>query len=405
MKAGTTSMTIPEFRAIVNTALIFLVLVLNTLYSSEIGGSESVYNKISFILVALLLVVNRSVDKTLFLAFVVPIIFIFLSVLVNSSSLEAGGFRSALAAAAGYLLLAQGSLSVNQKLMRQLINLYLTVSLVVSIYWVWSSDGSLNIAGNSNFNINPNAASIFFLTCLIFVLIFTDPPFKFPFATSFTMLILTTGSRAGFVSLIVLWTGWLIFGNNRKLSFRNTVFSKSMLYVVSVVSAILFIVTFIFPDAVEYLFLRLTDQGLAFSSDGGTGRLDIWQHAQEISSLSLTSLLFGHGPASATELMGIGTHGSYIEAITSVGWPFLISTLVALIILFLHHLKLGQKEVLVYGVVILMYGSVETILFNGVGTLWYVFIMISIYYRSLVISANNDARAADWQGNHVYSHS
>ena len=154
-------------------------------------------------------------------------------------------------------------------------------------------------------------------------------------------------------------------------------------------AAIPFLAANLMPDAIDRLYKRFAAVGVGLSTnvnvDGGSqgsGRDVLWQSALDISFESMSSFLFGHGPATTASLLEYGTHSSYIEAITSIGWPFMIFSLLALGFLLRYHIKHSQGKILIYALPILIYGAVETILFNGVSNLWYVFILLSLYYRS-----------------------
>jgi hypothetical protein len=141
-----------------------------------------------------------------------------------------------------------------------------------------------------------------------------------------------------------------------------------------------------FPWSIEALSNRMSVAGLglaATSVQGTGGRDDIWQAAYDVSQQSLMTRFFGTGPATASDRIDYGTHSSYVEAITSIGLPFMIFTLMAVMALFRYHIRHSQREYLLYAVPILCYGAFETILFNGIGSLWYIFIFLSLYYRSI----------------------
>src|SRR3990167_3189021 len=89
----------------INTIILVAVLVANAFYGSELGGSGSVFNTISMFLVTIYVFLNPRLSPFLAFVFVIPIIFLFLSILVNSPLLTVGSYNSALSTAAGFVLL------------------------------------------------------------------------------------------------------------------------------------------------------------------------------------------------------------------------------------------------------------------------------------------------------------
>ena len=71
----------------------------------------------------------------------------------------------------------------------------------------------------------------------------------------------------------------------------------------------------------------------------------------------------------------------------------------ALIVLFRYHIRHAQTTFLVYAIPILLYGGLESVLFNGLNNIWYIFILLSLYYRSATGTVRGRADAASTRMN------
>ncbi len=375
-------MKVIRLREDANTIILVAVILLNTLYESELGGSDSIYNTVSILLLLVFFFLNHHIKPTLSFFFAVPLTFLALSVLINISTLQPGGYNTALAISMGYLLLTLKPPHLDRILMQRLIVAYLIGCVVLSLYYLVDNPGTRLIAGNTNFNQNENAASIFFVGCLILSFEFIHSSWLRVIPIIFTLLILTTGSRAGVLVGIMLWVVYVLFKNNyfNRLTKMNSVIKPKRVLLLAFI-LIPFATVYLIPDSVEYLMSRFLSVGIQISDIRG-GREYLWLSALHISLESVSSFFFGHGPSSAAILLEYGTHSSYVEAFTSVGWPFLIFTLVAIGFLFSYHIKNSQGNFVLYAIPILIYGVVETVIFNGLSNLWYIFIFLSLYYRS-----------------------
>jgi len=376
-------MKIVTLRGYTNTIILIGILVVNAIYESELGGSGTIYNSIGFLLAVAFCFLNHHICRSLATFFIVPILFLALSAVVNLSHTQSGGFNSMVAIFVGYVLLTLQPFTLDRVLMRRLIILYLIASLILSLYVTRDNLSLYLVTGNANFNLNPNAASIFFSSCLILSLVFTKSFLRWALVIMTSLLVLTTGSRAGLIVCPMLLAGYVFFGMEGQ---HRRFLTKSKIAFLVVVATIPLLASYLIPDSMGYIMSRVSNTGLVSTSNltrpTGHDRDDIWQDALELSGRSLKSVLFGYGPATAVDLIDSGTHSSYVEAITSAGWPFLIFTLLALLFLFRYHIKHGQREFLIYAIPILIYGMVETVLFNGLGNLWYILIFLSLYYRS-----------------------
>lgn len=386
-------MKIITLRRYMNTIILVTILLLNALYHSEIGGPGTIFNKIGFLLAFLFLYLNFRFNPFLSLAFAVPLLFLFSSVMINATSLHAGGFNSALATATGYALMTLKPPPLDNTLMKRLILIYLIAALILSLHSyleLLSTGNIIGLVANTNFNINPNAASLFFFSCLALSLAFVSGWLKWIFVTAFSVLVLTTGSRAGFSSTAILITGFTFFGstNNSRLFNWKALLSKKtlqkILLRIFILATIVVSVITVLPDSFTFLQQRFSNSGFGLAAaKGGGGRDELWKDAFEVSLRSPKTVVFGNGPATASDMIGSGTHSSYVEAITSVGWPFLIFTLFAVFCLFSYHKRHMQKDFLLVGITILIYGASSTELFNGMGSIWWIFILLSLYYRSI----------------------
>lgn len=377
-------MKVITLRGDINTVILFAVLILNTLFQSEIGGPGTIFNTISFLLVLVFLVLNPRFNSWLSLLFAVPVLFLMLSVLFNITTLHAGGFRSALATTAGYMLLMLRPLPLNVIFLRRLIFLYLLACLAISIIFTLDNLSIAVIVGNPNFNVNPNAASAFFLGCLILSLIFLQLKTKWVFSIAYSLMILTTASRAGIGSSVLVWVLylWLAVENQSKRAVFRTRFMAVASFVTMSVLAV-----YLVPDSVDFFSQKLAATGLVgLEGSRGGGRDEIWSAALEVADASPMTILFGTGPATTAELVGRGSHSSYVAAMSSNGYPFIIFTLVAILALFRFHIKLSQRQFLAFAIPILLYGIVQEMLFSGIGSLWYIFIFLSLYFRSLGVA-------------------
>lgn len=381
-------MKVITLRGYTNTIILVAILVLNALYDSELGGNGTQYNTISFILAVVFISMNLRFNPFLTLAFAFPLIFLFSSVTVNAATLHAGGFNSALAVSAGYALLTLKQPPLDCRLMKRLVLVYLIAGLTLSLhrYSKFLSTGDvIGLVANKNFNLNPNAASLFFFTCLTLALVFVRGWLMLVLVTAFSVLVLTTGSRAGFVSTAILLVGFTLYGrtNSRSFNWFRTLLSKKTYRNILILVTVLAAVYILLPSSFSYLQLRLSSVGLDLAAQEGGGRDEIWKAIFDVSQRSLTTTLFGTGPATASMITDQGSHSSYVEAIGSVGWPFLIFTLFAVLCLFHYHKGHAQKEFLLFGSTILIYGTSSTELFNGLNSIWWVFIFLSLYYRSI----------------------
>ena len=164
-------------------------------------------------------------------------------------------------------------------------------------------------------------------------------------------------------------------------------FYRSLAILMSMIGFIYLII----PNVFTNLLLRLTANGLNLNGTyiGNHGRDEIWKLALMFSNDSLTSMLFGLSPGRIVDLINSGTHSSYIEAVVSFGWLFLVATLFFIACLLYYHIKKGQFFYICMATLVLIYGAFEVCLFNGFSLIWWLFIFISLYYRSAESEISN----------------
>ena len=372
-------------RAYTITSLLVAVLVLNVLRQSDIGGPGTIYNTISFLLVVGVLLLYPRFHPYFVFAFAAPVLFLMLSVVVNGSTLPMNGFRTALAIAAGYSLLMLRPLPLNITLLRRSVTVYLIGGLVLSLYFFVTSLPFSVGEANHNFNVNPNSASLVFFGSVVLSLVFARGALKYFLVVAFSLLLLTTASRTGLVAGGLLLAGYGLFSTEvtRRSVWRNPLSGRRIPWLVLTPVVIPALALLFIPGSIEFLEAKLARVDLEFINLTGIGREEIWKRGWDVSQQSLLSIGLGHGPGTATEVIGGGPHSSYVDAFTSVGWPFMLSTLIGLFLLCRYHVRRSQKDFVIYTIAILAYGTAETILFNGIGTIWYILILLSLYYRSM----------------------
>ena len=373
--------------ASVNTILLVSILFLSALYQSELGGGGSVFNSISLLLALIFIFYNLKFNQFLTLAFSLPLFFLLMSIIVNNDVFDSGGYHRVISMTVGYLLLMLSSFQLNKVFIERCVFMLLLVAVTLSLGCYLNAFLRHNtgvLVANGNFNGNPNAASLFFFSCLILSAVFVKGKLRWAFMSTFVILILTTASRAGFLVAVALFVGFVFFDNASSNLFKKRILFEKKTYrsLLRLVAMVGMLYIFI-PGTFSGLEARLADKGLDLSSSGATlGRSEIWASAFELSQDSLKAKLFGVGPGTAITLIGRGMHSSYVDAIISVGWLFLIATLLAILCLFYYHKRQGNYYFIFFAVLILIYGAFETSLFNGMGSIWWIFIFLSLYYRS-----------------------
>jgi hypothetical protein len=376
-------MKISVLRGCTNAILLFAIIVTNTLYASRWGLEGSIWPTISVMLVGLFFIFNFShVNPTLFCFFAVPVQFVAGSVLVNGQTLHPGGFRSAVATGAAYLLFTLSGVPLSQRLFRRLVVLYLIIGLPVSAYFLSENWLEIILLGNSNFSVNPNSAAIYFFFCTVLCLLYMPPKFKWLFVIAYSVLMVTTQARGGTVALIVAIAGYWVLGD----TVRRTNALRRLAGIWKPVALLLAIVTIVLasiPGSFDLLVARFS----VTASHFGTSRGEIWNEAIAASHSSTATILFGHGPATLENILGTGSHSSYLEALGSLGYPFLITTLIALAFWVYVLARAGHRHILWISAAILLYGTTETILFRGVGTLWLGLAIIGLYLQSRNVDA------------------
>ncbi len=362
---------------------------MNSLYYSELGGPDSYFRKLMLVNGFLFLIINRSFYKKFFLFSLIPILFVLMSLLFNIRSVTVGSINSTFFTILGILLLTVKPLSVDKKFMKRLIVICLIVSVITSLFALYSAIKSLElITGFSNFNINPNQAGIFFYSCITVAIYFIKSWRKYFIILPNYFLILATGSRAAFFCSSIL----IIFSEIFIDRVDSTEFIKKK--ILSILKSLVVIVTLFFSilyqlkDYFAFLFERLEKVGVSTESAKGEGRDLIWENVFNLINKSPTAWIFGFGPSSIDSMIGDkSTHNSFIDAIATKGAPYLLFTLVYLFLLAKFHKKYCHLFVIFSIINILIYGFTVSDLFGGIGSLWGLVIFLSLWVRSISVDS------------------
>lgn len=376
-------------RASVNSFILILITVSCTLYQTDLGGEGSLYNTISFLLASAFVFLNFRFNQFLFLFFLLPLFMLLLSFTMNANALNSGGIHTILSIFVSYLLLTVSNFKLNNRLINQFMTIYLWIMLILSAFFSIDYFLSGNFYGsiaNANFNGNPNAASLFFFECLILTYIFIRGKVRWFFILTFFTWILTTASRAGFITAIMLLSisGFWDAGKARLLKRQLFSFKKMTSYFL-LLTIFLGGLYNLFPESFMLLKMRLSAVGFGLSTGNINthGRDEIWGTAFEISNSSLKNLLVGTGPnANEMKELTTGLHSSYVELMFTMGSLFLIATLIFIGGLFHYHKRRGEYYCIFFACLILFYGIFESVLFHGITSLWWLFIFLSLYCRS-----------------------
>lgn len=380
---------VDPIRAVLNSLLLAAFLVVSVLAKSELGGPDSIYNSVNVGLVVFFLLMNLRFEGTLLLAFAVPLAFLFLSVVANVASLQLGSYNSAIATALGYLLFTLKPPLLDQRLLRRLAIVGLAVGLALSVSVAVDRqmmDFTKEIA-NDNFNLNPNGAAIFFLECVILAIVLVQGTLGWALAVPFVLLTVTTGSRAGAISLVLVLLGYSLLArrsgttqSGRGGERVRAIWIATMIGIVSLVA-----IQRIVPDAADFLLLRF---------QVNSSRADQWNAGLEGIG-SLRAFLVGGGPATLGARTVDSSHSSYIEAIGNSGVLFLGSTLVALLVWLRRLVRAGCYNLLWILPTVLVHGVVETILFNGLSTLWLLLMVLGLALQSQAATAATISASLD----------
>ena len=371
-----------ELRKNINTLILFSILIADLLSRTDLTVDRSIYNTINFVLCICFVLLNPAFNKVLSGIFLISITLILLSMLFNASQLHSGSINAFMFTSVSWVMLSLNRPVLNYSLMRVLIYNYLIIGIGLSIYYLLSDYDFNNLVQNKNFNINPNGASIYFLGSIMLTFVVTNGWKMWMILSSYVLLILTTGSRAGMVSMSLMLIIFAIYDHKLNIIPRHTAF-KNIFRRVFYFTGLLFSLYLLMPSCFEFAFRRLIQKGVSIS-DSEFGRMEKWGYALNESTTSLQVFLFGKGPAMASDSMGGGLHSSYVEAFASFGWPYLFIIILGVLVVFRQNYLLTKSLVFILiGGVILLHGSVETILFRGVSSLWAIFIFISFYYQGL----------------------
>lgn len=358
-----------------NAILIVSMLVLSALFQSELGGPGSLYNSAVIVVAVVFLCRNPNLDSRLILAFGIPVVILVASVFLNADTLHAGGYRSAIATAIGYTLLMVKPVPVNHRLLRRLAILFLLVGGLLSVGVLIRRGINLDISGYQNFNVNSNSAALFFVQSVLLSLVLVRGALGWVLAIPFLVLVVTTGSRAGAVCSAIILVGFALFGQQEgQLRRASTLFRRlrSNWRVWAVGPIVVFLAVWLRPDATESLALRL---------EYNESRRDTWSSG--VAGIdTVGAFLIGYGPATLTLRTGAAPHNSYIEAVASSGIFFVVTTLLALWWWLHRMMRAGSWDMIWIVPPVLIWGAVETILFNGIETLWMYTMLFGIVIQS-----------------------
>lgn len=362
-----------------NALLLIGMLIVSTLFQSEIGGGDSNFGAITLALVGAFIAINLQVNHKLAYAFALAAAFLGLSVVANLDTLSAGGYRSAISTAAGLALFTLKPVPLHYPFFQRLLVLFLAAVLLLSVGIAVRGDAmdfSRELT-NANFNVNPNSASLFFVQCLLLALAFAGGRVRWLIAIPLMLLTITTGSRAGAICMGLAVIGFAMFAEARGQTSRAGAAVLRLLsnWRIGVVIAITaFLAARYIPDATEFLLVRF---------EVNSSRADQWNAS--LSGITTTrDWLFGNGPANLETRTGEtgGAHSSYIAALGNSGLPFLLTTLISLGIWWRYLVQRGHRDMLWIVPPILVYGIVETILFNGVQTVWLLLMIAGIVVQA-----------------------
>ncbi len=360
-------------RGKMNAVLLFSALLASTIYMSELGGAGSIWTVVTWALSLWFISVN--LRKALFQSvFMIPIAFVFISTIANLGHLPPAGIRSALATVIGFLLFALPPLMLDKRLMSRLVTAYLLFVGALST-WLLMSNPERLVGGNINFNVNPNAAAQLFYVCGALALFLLRSRMKWFAVLVFGLLMITTQARTANVVFLMTVGAYLITGERRSLPRFSTIL-RAIAGFLAGLAVVLLAGRLLRPDDFDSLMDRFRD--LSNPGSFTRSRWSIWRVGIELALESPGKLLFGHGAAQISLLIGRGAHSSYITALASFGILFLGSSLMAMVAWMWSFAKRGYLKILAIAIPILLYGVTDTFVFSGVSFPWFLLAFISI---------------------------
>jgi len=372
-------------RRYVNPLILFLSLVAATLQISELGGQGSIFNSILFLLVGSYILINCKFDRSLVIFFVSPLVFLCAGVVLNSQDLHRGSYNSAMLIVVAYLIIALSREVMSLVLLRVFVFLYLVGSLLVSVYTLVYVEGFNVFAANPNFNVNPAAAGQFFFVCLGLSLVFIDSVVKWFFVGSYFWLVVTTNSRTSLVISLFAILSYLII----EIVFSGR-FSIKKIY--SSLGVCNLKNWYVIPGVVFFGFVLFSNQyvvgkfGTLFYRfcNASTVRQDyLWEIGIDHSLSSVQNILFGSGPATMLMHTDVAVHSAYIDAAGSLGYPFLVLSLLALGMVLLRMMLMGHKHLMWVLGCVLVDGIGTTGIFGGLPFMWLFLVLCIRYWRGM----------------------
>lgn len=360
-------------RRLTNTTLLMVILVAVTLYQSKMGGPGSPWNAVAVAAGAAFVFTNLQLSGLSLVLFAVPTVLLLVSTFANLAETSVSGLRSALATSVGFGLFALPPVSLNRRLLRRLITVYVLVCLALSL-GVYVS--RVPEVANANFSINPNAAANLFFMCAALTMCVMRSRVKWLLVFMFAMLMVTTQARMGAIALAASIIGFAGLATPRRsVSGKVRILTAAPLLLLG-----LFTIDAVVPSYVDRLLGRFQ---LVLEYDAWSlSRLAIWEAGFRMSLESPRSILVGHGPASISRLIGSGSHSSFVEAAGSYGYVFLFTSMMTWLLWTRMMVRRGHREVLAVGVPLIAYAAFETFMFSGVSMLWFLLALVGIYVRA-----------------------
>ncbi|MCH8847846.1 MAG: hypothetical protein IIC32_02590 [Chloroflexi bacterium] len=359
-----------------NAVLLFSVLVLVTLYQSELGLAGTIWNKLAAS-VAVFWIYRNFKLSFVHSVYIVPIFLAFVSLGVNFEAFSTSGLWSILATSISLALFALRPIALNSRLLRQLVVVYLFVILTISVALFAQSLGA-NEGPNLYFHVNRAASAWLFYQCSVLSLFFIESRTKWLIIIAFGLIIITTGSRGGIVAFGASLTLYSLLSHRDLFRSLMAIF-KRLLALGAILVLGLFIAQRLIPEHLSNLVsrFRLAEGASALVSN----RIEVWDAALSVWLETDLSTLLGAGP-SAFALVGTGAHNSYLEAAALHGVVFV---LISLFVLFLWNRSLvrrGHTVILALTIPLLIYGATDSFLFTGMRQLWYLLAFLGIYLHS-----------------------
>ena len=371
-----------------NALLLFSALVLITLHQSEWGLSGTIWNKLAAG-VALFCVYRNLRPSFFHSVYIVPIFLAFVTLGVHLSALSISSLWAVLATSIGLALFALRPITINRRLLRQLVVVYLFVILTISVAFFAQSVSADGGPPNQYFHANRTASAWLFYQCAVLSLFFIESRTKWLLAVAFGLIMITTGSRGGIVAFGALLTLYSLLSQRDFLQ-TITAMLKRLLALGAALMLGLFIAQRLIPGHLSNLVARFRlGQGVSALI---SNRIEVWDLALSVWLETEISILLGAGPT-AFGLVGVGAHNSYLEAAALHGAVFVLTSMFVLFLWNRSLVRRGHVVILAVTVPLLIYGATDSFLFTGMRQLWYLLAFVGIYLHSQSSSAKPSGAA------------